>query len=122
MIFPKPQVGISDTLMFTLPCLESFESWWVLIREWIVTQPILTQPRLPSYTQVDNECTLCFEKRHEFVHCPMCVHEWCTSCERQWAKKDTTCPYCRGAVNQLQQLDRLDRLDLLDIHTLDYGY
>ena len=88
-------------MVIRVPCAES---WWILVcalggylyDRW--QEELETKPRLPTYMNDASECTLCFEKRTEFVHCPYCVHEWCVSCERLWAKKDTTCPYCRATV------------------------
>lgn len=89
-------------MMIRLPCVES---WWVLasaLGEFLYEhwqQELAAPPRLPTYVATEaSECTLCFEKRTDFVHCPSCVHEWCVSCERLWAKKDSTCPYCRATV------------------------
>lgn len=94
-------------MVIRLPCMES---WWVVtcafgeyiydrLQEELKALELESTLRLPHYTAPEaNECTLCFEKRTEFVHCPSCVHEWCVSCERLWAKKDSTCPYCRVTV------------------------
>lgn len=70
-----------------------------LLKHWLTVDHA---SRLPVYDQEASECTLCFEKRTEFVHCPTCIHEWCASCERLWAKRDWSCPYCRTELTLLQ--------------------
>jgi hypothetical protein len=39
-----------------------------------------------------SECTICYEPKKDFIHCPQCVHEVCLQCYRQLTRE--TCPFC----------------------------
>lgn len=77
---------------------------WGLFCKWIETfEQALRNSylRLPVYlARTPMECSLCLEKRDEFVHCVSCVNQWCSSCERLMCHTLDSCPYCRVALSE----------------------
>lgn len=41
-----------------------------------------------------SECSICMERREEFVQCTQCIYTWCTGCNQSMER----CPYCRLEV------------------------
>lgn len=66
------------------------------------------------------ECSICMERREEFVQCVQCVYVWCTDCNHSLNR----CPYCRleppprRIRSLLHQMDRWRRRNVRELSHL----